>query len=291
MNFLRKNIDFLRTAGTEFLQDLPFTHSAALAYYALMSLVPLIFLSVTLFGRFMGQEKIMEIITAFLNEQVGIQDLSGITGFLSEIDFTKSSLLLRITGVVMVIFSTTAMLNSLRTSINRFYGVEPKANGAKRIILQTILSRLLSMAFVLGVTVVIILVYFGETVFLSLGDKYLEEKEMIHWIFSSFARHGIPILTNLIVFTFIFKFLHDGSVKWKIAFRGAVITSFMIYIGQLLIKYYLTNYFFASGAGVAGTFLVLLVWVYYSAMILFMGVKMTATYAKLIGQPIKARRD
>lgn len=285
----KKHIHLVRTTIVEFFQDLPLMHSAALAYYTLLAMVPLIYMSIMLFGKIIGQEQMLDVIGYVLTKEVGIQDVSSIMSFLSDVDFTKSSPMLQVLGTIAILFSTTAILNSLRISINQFYGVERKKIGAKRIILRTLLARLISMAFVIGFAVLIIVIYFAETIFLSIGENYLEEKQMMHWFLSAITRHGLPILTNLIIFAFVFKYLHDGVVRWGIAMRGAIATSIMLYVGQLLIKYYLLNYFFASGAGVAGTFLVLIVWVYYSAFILFFGVKMTATYAKLIGEPIQFR--
>ena len=78
-------------------------------------------------------------------------------------------------------------------------------------------------------------------------------------------------------------------VKWKIAFSGALATGLMLYFGQLLIKYYLGNYFFAKDGGIAGTMLVLLAWMYYTSQIIFLGAKFTAVYAKMVGQKIVLR--
>jgi membrane protein len=91
----------------------------------------------------------------------------------------------------------------------------------------------------------------------------------------------------VIIFVLIFKYLHDAIVPWKIALAGSVFTSILLYIGQLLIKYYLTNYFFARDGGLAGTILVILVWMYYSSHIIFLGAKFTAVYARKIGKPLQ----
>ena len=236
-----------------------------------------------------GHDTMADIIETILSEHVGISDVSGIVSFLDEIDLSKSNMFLQILGVAALLFSCTTLLNSLKTSISEFYGIEKRKVKAKKVILKTLLSRLISMLFVVGITILIIILYFAETVFLSLGDRFLEDLQMLNWIFSEFARHGIPIVTNLIVFSFIFKYLNDGIVKWKVAFRGAFVTSLLLYLGQLLIKYYLTTYFFAADAGVIGTVLIVLVWVYYSSQIIFIGAKFTSVYAILKGFPIIQR--
>ena len=281
--------DLVKTSFTEFFQERPFRHGAALAYYALLALTPILYLSMTYFGMILGHDKMSEIIETILRDNVGITDVSGIVSFLDEIDLSKSSVIMQIIGVAALLFSCTTMLNSLKISINEFYDIEQKKVKAKKVILRTLISRLVSMLFVVGITVLIIILYFAETVFLSLGNRFFEDLEMLNWIFSEFARHGIPIVTNLIIFSFIFKYLNDGVVNWKVAIRGALVTSILLYLGQLLIKYYLSTYFFAADGGVIGTVLFILVWVYYSSQIIFIGAKFTSVYSKIKKLPILHR--
>jgi membrane protein len=117
----------------------------------------------------------------------------------------------------------------------------------------------------------------------------LANVESLKWLITGVAHHGIPIITNVIVFSIIFKYLHDGKVDWKTAIKGSALTTALLYLGQLLIKYYLLNYFFGTGGGVAGTMLIILVWVYYSSQIIFFGAKFIAVYSKMTGAEIKYR--
>ena len=87
----------------------------------------------------------------------------------------------------------------------------------------------------------------------------------------------------------MYKFLNSGDVKWRCARVGATVTGILLYLGQLLIKYYLFNHFFAAGSGVTGTLLIVLVWVYYSSQILFIGAKFTAVYSRYKGTPIEIK--
>jgi len=80
--------------------------------------------------------------------------------------------------------------------------------------------------------------------------------------------------------------LHDGKVKWKLAFGGSMFTAILLYLGQLLINYYLTNFFFAANSGIAGTLLAILTWIFYTSQIIFLGATFTASYAKFVGKPI-----
>jgi membrane protein len=281
--------ELLKSTVNEFANERPLLHGAALSYYALLALVPLLYLTIMFFGILVGHHAMNEIIETILREQIGIKDVSGITAFMENIELSGSGILMEVAGVAALMFSCTAILNSLKKSINEFYNLEKKKLNRKKRMLKELFSRLIQMAFIVGSTVLVIAIYFGETVFLSIGDKYFEGSETITWFFGAVAKHGMPILLNVILFSFLLKYLNDGMVKWMNAIVGACVTGLMLYLGQLIIKYYLTNYFFGSNGGVAGTMLIILVWVYYSSQILFIGAKFTAVYSRFKGTPIDAR--
>lgn len=284
---IKERFTLVKETFLEFFQEQPMAHGAALAYYALLALVPLLYLSMTYLGMFLGQEEMSKMISTIIEEHIGLDDISGMMGMLDNVNFDKGSPLLQTIGIIALLFSCAAIFSSMKRSLNEFYDVVIPKQGRKKMILSTIVSQLVSMSFVIGATLVLLILYFIETIFLSLSNQFLEDIQLLNWIFSGAARHGIPILTNVILFTFIFKFLHNGKVLWKYALRGAIVTSGLLYLGQVLIKFYLSNYFFASGAGVAGTFLVILVWVYYSSQIIFFGAKYIFILSRMKGFPIQ----
>lgn len=276
----------MKTTVVEFARESPLHHGAALSYYALMALVPILYLSISFFGSFVGQETMMDIINEVLREQIGIEEVDGILGFLSTVDLADGSTIMRILGILALLLSSTAILNALKRSINEFYEIDHKWATRKKMIVHNLIFRLISVLSIAAVTSVIIALYFAETFLLTLSERYFSDRELISWLFSNFARHGIPVLLNLVIFTMIFKYFHNGVIRWKVAIKGGVVTAVFLYLGQLLIKFYLTNYFFGSEGGVAGTMLVILVWVYYSSQILFLGAKFCYVYARFIGSPI-----
>ena len=281
--------EIIKLTLKEFAQERPFLHGAALSYYALLALIPMLYLSVMFFGVLVGHDTMHQIIETLFRDQIGLKDVSGITGFMDSMKLSGRGSILEIGGIIALMFSCTAILNSLKKSINEFYNLERRKLNPKHRIIKGLVSRLMQMVFILGATVLVIAIYFGETIFLSIGDKYFEGREFITWFFGAIAKHGLPILMNIILFSFLFKYLNDGIVKWKNAVIGAVVTGLLLYLGQLIIKFYLMNYFFGSNAGVAGTMLVILVWVYYSSQILFLGAKFTAIYSRYKGTPIQIR--
>ena len=270
-----------------FVEENSFFHGAALSYYTIFALVPLLYLSFATFGRIVGNKRMLEIIGYLLKEQIGITDINGILSFLDGVDLEGGNFVMQITGVVILLISGTALFGSLRNSINAFYNIKPKIEGSKKIILSHLIARLVSISILTLIGIVIIVIYFAQTMLLSFGSYFLGNIEVVNGIFALLFEHGFSILSNVIIFTFIFKFLNDGLVGWRIALNGAILTSLLLYFGQLLIRYYLTNYFFAADSGIAGTILVILAWVYYSSQIIFFGAKYTAVYANKIGKPIR----
>lgn len=270
----------------EFFQEKSFFHGAALAYYAIFALVPILYLAVTYVGMILGNEVMINVISSAIREHIGIKDVTGILTFLEGVDFEKSSFIANTIGIIVLLISSTALLNSLRNSINEFYNVKPAYSNRKKLLIQTILAKLVSLVLMTGIGLVVIVFYFGETVVLSLSTDWLSEYKTLNWLFANGFRQLASIASNLVIFTFVFKFLHDGKVRWRIAIRGALLTSLLLYLGQILIKYYITNFFFAADGGVPGSILVILVWMYYTSQIIFLGAKFTKVYADLIGEPI-----
>jgi len=279
----------VKTTFSEFFQEKSFLHGAALSYYTIFALVPLLYLAFATFGKVVGNVKMVEIIGKLLKEQVGIQDVSGILSFLNGVDMEKGSFFLNVIGIFALLLSSTALLASLRGSINDFFDIEPVFHSHKKMIIWHLVSRLVSISLLTTIGIVVIVIYFAQTFLLSFGTHLFEGREVIHGFVLSTIEHGLSIFSSVIIILFIFKFLHDGVVKWSLAFAGALVTGLMLYFGQLLIKYYLGNYFFAKDGGIAGTMLVLLTWMYYSSQIIFLGAKFTAVYASMIGQKIVLR--
>lgn len=276
----------IKETFTEFFQEQSFFHGAALAYYTVFAVVPIIYLSLISFGRFVGQNTMLTIIDKLLHEQVGLEDTSAIMDVMQNVNFEKGSVVMNIVGIIALLLSSSALLASLRTSLNAFLDVEVVFDNRKKQFLHTLGSRGMTVIFLPVFGLLLILTYFGQTILLSFGQDFFGDLNAVESVILWLAQHVAAILANVLLFALVFKYLHDGTVEWKLAFAGATVTAILLYIGQLLIKYYLKNYFFGSSIGVPGTILVLLAWMYYSSQIIFLGAKFTKVYAVKVGHPI-----
>lgn len=279
-------ITLFKTSFTEFFRDKSFIHGASLAYFTLVALVPILYLAYSTIGRFLGQEQLIDIIAQAAREHIGIEDIEWLVVMLGKLNVGSRSIPLEIAGFVILAFSASAIFNSMRASLNTFFGV--RTWEIKLSFWDQIKARLMSFLTLTLVGFVFIIFYFLETAFVAFGSELIgsENRGLLSWL----STHLGSVLSNSLIFFFVFKYLHDGMVHWKIAIRGAIFTGSLLYIGQWLIKFYLTNYFFAAGGGVAGTIFILMVWVFYSAQIIFLGAKVTKVYADMLNMPIHPRK-
>lgn len=247
-----------------------FFHGAALAYYTLFSFVPIVYLSTSIFGRVVGKENMQTIIIDLLQNQIGISDTKGLMDFLNSVNFDKPSLFLEIVSIGILLYGCSAFLVSLKRSINEFFNISKKKRHEENIIMDLIGFRFLSVAYLAIFAFIIILLYFLQGFIFYAFTNYLHYKNGFVDFTLEFFQHLISIFSNILIFTIVFKYIHDGFVPIKLAIKGAFVTSVLLFLSQLLIKYYLHNYFFLGNMGIAGSLFIFLAWVHYSAQIVFL---------------------
>lgn len=279
----------VRTSFIEFVKEDSFMHGAALAYYTIIALVPIIYLAITYFGYFVGQDEIIIIVGDLLKANIGVDNVSSLTNLMYQFNVGKGANgFLQVVGVIALVFTSTAMFFSLSKSLNTFFKVE--APPTYNAFLGNLLIRLISIGFMTIFGVIILVVYLVQSVIIGLGTKYLSDGSPIQEIVYAVLPHASILIINFLAFTFVFKYLHDGVVKWRLAMAGAAFTSLFLYLGQILVSYYLSNYFFAANGGVAGTLLAILAWIFYTSQIIFLGAKFMSVFARMVNMPIVHRK-
>ena len=280
-------LSVLKDSIVGYFSEGAFFHGAALAYYTLFSFVPIIYLSTSIFGRVVGKENMQTIIVDLLQNQIGITDTKGIMDFLNNVNFDKPSIFLEIVSIGILLYGCSAFLVSLKRSINEFFNINIKKRHEENIIMDLIGFRFLSVAFLALFAFIIILLYFLQGFIFYAFTNYLHYKNGFVDFTLEVFQHLISIFSNILIFTIVFKYIHDGFVPIKLAIKGAIVTSVLLFLSQLLIKYYLQNYFFLGNMGIAGSLFIFLAWVHYSAQIVFFGAKFTAVLAERDGIKIK----
>lgn len=272
-----------------FFQERAFFHGAALSYYALFSMFPLLFLIISFLGRILGEDFILKLIKEFLLENVGLRNVDEIMEVVGTYNLDKGNIFLEIIGVAFVLIASSAFLTSLRNSINEFYNIERTVLKGRKAIQVNIFERLISLLFLAVFASVFLILYMFHSVGFTLLHSLLGSSSDIQRMFFSILDFSFSVLLNYIIFLLIFKFLNNGKVTWRVASMGAIVTAVLLFLGQLLIKYYLLNLFVLGTAGIAGSLFIFMAWVHYSSQIIFVGAKFTYTFSKKIGSPIVSK--
>jgi membrane protein len=277
----------IKDALSQYIQEGAFFHGAALAYYTLFAFVPIVYLTTSIFGRIFGQKNMENIVIDLLKNRIGISNTDDIMNILHQVNFDRPNIFLEALSILVLLYGCSAFFVSLKRSINEFFDISRKKRHEENILMDLIGFRFLSVAYLGVFALIIILLYFSQTFAFSILEHWIKTKNGFVDFSFSLLQYIISILSNLLIFIVVFKYIHDGTVPWKIALNGAFVTSIFLFISQLIIKYYLINYFFLGNLGIVGSLFIILAWVNYSAQIVFFGAKYTAVLAKKNGIVIK----
>jgi membrane protein len=215
---------------------------------------------------------------------IGMNSQKEITEIISNASFDATSAFAKSIGIITLIFSATTVFVSLQSSLNKIWGIKPKPGKG---IVKFIVARLLSLAMV-AVMGFLLLVSLVIDASLALFQGFLSQ------IMEGFALHILNAMNIIIsfaiitvIFALVFKVLPDAKVKWRDVWVGSVVTTILFTIGKFLIGFYLGNSSFGSAYGAAGSLVIILVWIYYSTIIVLFGAELTSVYTEEIGVRIK----
>ena len=272
-------IPVVKTAAQRWLERDAFVHSGALAFCTLFSLAPLVIIIVAIVGTVFGEDAASGQISAKISDMIGPQAASAVEEAVRRSRLEEAGILPMMVGIGALIFGATTVFAQMQSSLNKSWGVraKPRRSG----ILTFITVRLLSLSMVLIIGF-LMLTSFVVSVAISGIIEYAQ-----HWIpIPGFAVAAIDLAVSLgvttVLFAMIFKILPDVHMRWGDVWRGAFITAILFAIGKYGISPYLTHVALATSYGAAGSLVLVLLWVYYSSLILFFGTCLTV--ANILGR-------
>jgi membrane protein len=284
---IRLTIHAFWTALKAYVQEGAFHHGAALAYYTLFALIPILYLTTSIYGRIIGQENMREIVSSLLKTGLGLEDSTSILQLVEQMSFDKPNFFLELVSIGILLFTCSAFMISLKRSLNEFFHVSKKSREQSNLFMELIGFRFLGILLLAIFALVIILFYFLQVFVFSAITSWLQWNNG----FVNFSLHLLQILLTLIanalIFSLIFKYMHNAKVSWRIARNGAIATAILLYVSQLVIGYYLQHYFIMGKLGVANSIFIMLAWVHYSAQIVFFGAQFTYQIGKDLQERIK----
>jgi membrane protein len=260
---------------------------AALSYYTVFSLVPLLVMTIAIAGLVFGKEAAQQSIMTQMESLVGPQSAAAVKQMLDIAQKPSNGLLASIIAVATLLVGASGVFAQLQDALNTVWGVEPKAG---RGLWGAIKDRFFSLVAVLGTGFLLLVSLVLSAALAAFGKMFTG------WL----PGHESPLhLADLVVsfgvitllFAMMFKLLPDAKIAWRDVWVGAGLTSVLFTLGKFAIGLYLGKADVGSAYGAAGSLVVLLVWVYYSSQILLFGAEFTAVYANRYGSRIVAATE
>lgn len=282
-------IVILRNTFNHYAQDHVQSLAAALSFYTILSLSPILIVILFLLGNLLGAGAIEGQIDQNLSIFIGTQAAAVIHEVAINAFQYQGSIGITVIGLVSTYFSATAVWMQLQWAFNYIWGVKPKG-GTRNIIAKYLKDQLVALLIIVIIAIFIILglLYgtlldiFKEYLQLYLSDSSIDILQMVNL----FVSYGLSVL----IFAFAFKYIPDVQLAWRNVWWGAVFTAFLFGIGRYLIGLYLSRGGISSAYGVAGSLVLLLLWVYYTAIILFLGAEFTKVLYLYNGNSITPTR-
>ena len=289
MSHLRSIFSLFKNALEAFLTDRASIYAAGLAYYMAFSIAPLLVFVVNIAGFFIDQSLAQEQVMEQLRYLVGGELAGYIDGIMTAVRDQTMSRTATIVSIIALFIAGTGIFRQLRVALDLIWGisdVQPK-NVHEWLLLARYRAIPFLSVFVLGAALVLVVI--TEAVLTAVQARFEVLFPEAGFLLTQLGRLIIPLLT-LAAFLFIFKALPDAQVRWRDAAVGAVVTTVLFLIGRVILSFFLSFSNTGSVYGAAGSLIILLFWIYYSAQILLYGAEFTWLYALRYGQPIQANR-
>jgi membrane protein len=273
----------LKKSFNAFLDDKVLKLSAALAYYTVFSLAPLLLMVISFTSLFYGRDAVEGKIYGELANFVGSDTAAQLQHIIQNAAIIGKGKLAAIISSAALLLGATGIFGEIQDSINLIWGVKPKP---KKSWLKFLQNRLLSFSVIVGLGFLLLV----SLVFSSLIDAFSDHLKTIfpHAMVILFYIFNLitTFLLSTLVFGTIFKVLPDAKIKWKQVLAGAITTAIFFMLGKFAISFYISRSHIGSTYGTAGSLVVLLLWVYYSSVILYFGAEFTKAYATTTGTGI-----
>lgn len=271
----------------DWMEDKALRLAAALAYYSIFSIAPLLVIAVSLAGLVFGPEAVRGQLDDQLQSVIGTQAAKAVQSMVQSAAKTEQGWLGAITGFVILMVGASGVFGQLKDALNTIWEVRVKPSPGVAAFVR---ERLLSFGMVLVIGFLLLTSLALTTAIASLNKflgSFLGIPEAA-WAALAFA---LSFALVTVLFALIFKVLPDAKVRWRNVWVGAVVTAFLFEIGKFGLGYYLGRESTASTYGAAGSVVLLLLWVYYASCILLFGAEFTQVYAKATGHVIEPSRN
>lgn len=275
----------LKAIADGFFENKPFQLAAALSYYTLLSMAPLLLLLTGLAGLAFGEATARAQLLQYVDAMVGSQEAEVVRALMTQAGNHHAGVISTLLGTIVLVVGATTVFAHLQAALNQIWNV--RAAPARNMVWRLLGSRLLALAIVLGMAFVL-LASMGLSVALAGAQDYLSRlfpgADIATRVAGGLVSFGILVA----LIALLFKYVPDAEIAWHEVFAGALITAALLTAGKFVLGVYLARLRYSS-AGAAGSLIMIVVWVYYSALILFLGAQITKVVACRFGKPIQPK--
>lgn len=270
-------------AARGFIDDKGMKLSSALAYSTIFSLPPMLLLIIIIGGSVYGQDAVQGRVFMELRDIVGNNTARQVQDVIIGLQSQKNSMLATIVGAIALVIGATGIFVEIQDSLNMIWGVRPKA---KKGFVKLLLNRALSFSMIIGLGFLLIVSLIVNALLLAMSNYLLRLLPELPINVLSLINTAVIFFVISFLFSVIFKMLPDVHIRWKQVWPGSFVTSALFILGKFIIGLYISRTNTVSLYGAASSIIVLLLWIYFSAAILYFGAEFTRAYIEYHGKRI-----
>lgn len=282
--FFRLLWRIMRDAFVEWWEDDATRLAAAVTFYTIFSLAPLVIIAVSIAGTIFGQKAAEGQLLDYVKEFTSEETAGFIQTIIESAYFSRSGFLYTILGILALLIGATAVFAELQHALNRVW--EVRSSGGIRGLLMT---RLLSFLVVLGIGGLLIAALIASNALALAASYFGDWIPFLPYVFFLLSV-ALPFLLMTVLFAMFYKVLPDVHIGWSDVWVGALSTAALFALGNYLLGFYLRHGSISSAYGAAGSFVVFLLWIYYSVQIFLLGAEIAHAYGKHLGTEITPAR-
>ena len=270
----------------QFMENNSFRLAAALAYNTIFSLPPLLLIIISAAGAIWGEKAVTGRLSNEMAGMVGAKGAEAIETMIQNVHLSGGTGLASAIGVATLVFAATTFFVTLQDSLNSIWNVKAKP---KNNMLKVAKDRFLSFGLILSIALLMLVSFVITAVLTIFTDKLQEIFPTIAVVFIHILNIAVSLAFITLLFALIYKYLPDAIIRWKDVWVGSFLTAVLFVLGRFLISWYLGQGSIGSAYGAAGSIIIILVWIYYSSLIIFFGCEFTQQYAESFGERIRPK--
>jgi membrane protein len=278
-----KWIGILKDTGAAFVADKAMRLSAALAYYSIFSLAPLLIVAISIAGTIFGEKAARGAVKEELTGAIGPDAAATVQEMILGVNSGGKNGIMALVGFGILLLTASGVFAQLKDAMNTVWNIRPKPG---RGIVALVWDRLLSLTMVLVIGFLLLVSLLLSAV-MTAAMTWLGELLPVHPLILVVVNGSVSLAVVTLLFAMIFKILPDAEIRWQDVWAGAFITACLFGFGKFLLAIYLARQGGSSAYGAAGALILILTWVYYSANILLFGAEFTQVLARYRGRRIQ----